>query len=384
MITSALLGLVLVSPPPADDFGKLWEQCSQSIRGQYWARKTRGPEMEGLLKKYADRAKAAKSREEFSATVNAMIDEFNDSHFEFLGDDRQGFYLFDGLAKKEAASMPQIGAWFKPASDGYTVTMVLDGFEAERAGLRKGDVIVSIDGEKFTPITALKSRIDKSATLKVRRGNQTFDAKVEVGSKPAMDLFLEATRNSARVIEEGGKKIGYVHLWTQANERFVSALHGLVYGKLRDTDAMILDLRDGFGGRPEAYADPFFRPEVKLEWNFGERTTMRQDFGYGRPLIVLINGGSRSAKEVLSFILKKSGRATLVGSTTAGDVLGTGPFRIADWAYLEIPMVDLKVDGERIERAGVAPHFAVPEEHDANGNDLHLAKALEILRDKLK
>lgn len=384
MVTSALLGLVLVSSPVADDFGKLWEQCAQSIRGQYWARKTRGPEMEALLKKYTDRAKGAKSRAEFSAAVNAMIDEFNDSHFEFLSDDRQGYYLFDGLARKEAARMPHIGAWFKPASDGYTVTMVLDGFEAERAGLRKGDVIVSIDGEEFTPVTSLKPRVDKEATLKVRRGSQTLDAKVEVGSKPAMELFLEATRNSARVIEDDGKKIGYVHLWTQANERFVSALHGIVYGKLRDTDAMILDLRDGFGGRPEAYADPFFRPDVKLEWNFGERTTMRQDFGYGRPLVVLVNKGSRSAKEVLSYILKKSGRATLVGTTTAGDVLGTGPFRVADWAYLEIPMVDLKVDGERIERAGVAPHVPVPQEHDAEGNDLHLAKALEVLRGKLK
>ena len=106
---------------------------------------------------------------------------------------------------------------------------------------------------------------------------------------------------------------------------------------------------------------------------------MKQLFGYGRPLVVLINGGSRSAKEVFSAIIKKSGRGKLIGQTTAGHVLGTFPQRIADWAYLEIPMVDVKVDGTRIEGSGVKPDIEVTPEYAPDGTDRVLQEALRQL-----
>ena len=126
------------------------------------------------------------------------------------------------------------------------------------------------------------------------------------------------------------------------------------------------------------YADPFFRPGINIEWRFGSNGFV-QSFGYAKPLVVIIDKGSRSAKEVLAYILKKSGRATLVGERTGGNVLGTFPFWIGDWAILEIPMIDVIVDGVRLEGVGVEPHVAVIDEFDADGNDLFLARALEIL-----
>jgi carboxyl-terminal processing protease len=143
---------------------------------------------------------------------------------------------------------------------------------------------------------------------------------------------------------------------------------------------MILDIRDGFGGRPEGYGDPFFRPEANLDWVYGAGgANMKELFGYGRPLVVLINGGSRSAKEVFSAIIKKSKRAKLVGQTTAGNVLGTFPMRVADWAYLEIPMVDVKIDGKRLEGSGVEPDIRVEPEFDATGTDRVLEEGLKLL-----
>jgi carboxyl-terminal processing protease len=116
----------------------------------------------------------------------------------------------------------------------------------------------------------------------------------------------------------------------------------------------------------------------------GPKDGYRQLFGYGRPLVVLINGGSRSAKEVLSYIFKKSGRATLVGQKTAGNVLGTFPQAINDWAYLEVPMLDVLADGVRLEGTGVAPDVPVAKEFDATGNDLDLQAALDRLAKTLK
>jgi carboxyl-terminal processing protease len=361
----------------ADDFPRLWEQVSRSISTRYYARETRGAEMNRLLEKYRPIASGAHNRSELAKAVNDMIAEFHDSHFAFYGSDQQGFYVMDGLANRTSpARMPNIGAWFRPGADGYTVQMVLEGSSAASADLRKGDRIVTADGKPFQPVASFDA--DGPVQLVVERNGKRLEKEVRPVRESAIEMFLDATRESARVITRGNRKFGYIHLWTLGSEDFKNALAGAVYGKLKDTDGFILDLRDGFGGRPEGYADPFFRPEVRLEWKT-PMGNVPQLFGYQRPLVTLINGGSRSAKEVLSQILKKSKRATLVGGTTAGNVLGTWPQKLNDWAYLEIPMTDVITDGVRLEGRGVDPDVRVPQEFDAEGHDLFIEKALEVL-----
>lgn len=378
---------ILDSPPSAlvllqaPNFGETWKSVESSIRSRYYARQSRKAEMEALFARYAEAAKGAKSEAEFSVIVNKMIEDFKDSHFAFLSNDMQGYYNFDSLARgKNAEEMPHIGAWFRKDKDGYTVHMVLNGMPAEKADIRKGDRMVSVDGKPFSPIEAFRNSVGKSVQVVVRRSGKDFVKQVDVVSQRASEMFLEATRNSARIIEQGGKKLAYVHLWTMSpSEDMKNVLPGLVYGRFRDTDGFILDIRDGFGGRPEGYGDPFFRPESRIEWKFGETAGNTELFGYGRPLVVLINEGSRSAKEVFSHIIKRSGRGTLVGRTTAGHVLGTTPQRVGSWAYIEIPIVDVIADGVRIEGKGVSPNIPVAQEFDADGKDQFLAKGVEVV-----
>ncbi len=377
----ALLAINLAASHHADtrDYAKSWDQIRSAISRGYYARDTRRDEMEKLLDKYGAIASAAKNDQQFDGAVRAMIAAFGDSHFDYLTKDEQGFYLMDGLSRGEkAAQMPEIGAWFKSGPNGYTVGMVLNDSQAERAGLRVGDLVKSVDGVPFSPIQALAPLVDKQATFEVQRGDQTLSLKMSVQSERAMEMFLDATRSSTKIIEKNGRKIGYFHLWTLANTEFQSSLANAVYGKLSRTDAFILDLRDGFGGRPEGYADPFFRPEVKLDWKFPQYTN-HELFGYQRPLVVLINGGSRSAKEVLSFILKKSKRAKLLGATTAGNVLGTFPQRMDEDSYLEIPIVDVAADGQRLEGVGVTPDVRIVPEYDRDGKDRVLEAAIRDL-----
>lgn len=380
-----LIALVLLSQTPTD-FAPVWDKVASSIRTRYYARDTRKVEMDALLAKYEPIAKAAKDREAFDAALGDMIAEFHDSHFDYLTEDEQGYYLMDGLLRRDkAATMPQIGAWFRKGADGYTVQMVLEGGEAARVGLRPGDLVTQVDGAPFTPVASLKGKEGNMATLTYRRGAQETTVSVKVVPTGALAMFLDASRTSTQVIERDGKKLGYFHLWTQANDDFRNALSAAVYGKLRDTDGFILDLRSGFGGRPEGFADPFFRPEATMEWkSSGMAKGVSQLFGYGRPLVVLTDRGSRSAKEILSFILKSSGRATLVGETTAGNVLGTSPYRVNDWSYLEIPMVDVTVDHERLEGKGVSPNVAVEPGFDNAGKDRILERGIEVLRKKIR
>lgn len=381
-----LAALVQTSPAPRpDDFAATFNQATTMI-SQYFYDQKRKESAKVIFGQFAPKAKAAGSRVEFGRLMNDMIAQFEDSHFAFLGDDEQGYYLFDGLQKafsndKKAAPMPHFGAWFRREGARYFVQMVLNGEEAERVGLRKGDELLTVAGQPFQPVVGWSNWIGQDVPLTVKRGSKTLSVTVKPKVEPAMSAFLRASRNSARVVERDGKRIGYFHLWTQGTDDFIQATHNAV-ARMMNTDAFILDLRDGFGGRPEKYADPFFRPGVKLEWTFGNATQV-EEYGYTKPLIVLINEGSRSAKEVLSYILKKSKRGTLVGHTTAGAVLGTTPMRLNSWAFLEIPMVQLKVDGETLEDKGVAPDIAVPQETGANGEDLILEAGVKTALEKI-
>ena len=188
-------------------------------------------------------------------------------------------------------------------------------------------------------------------------------------------MFYNATRRSAKVTEIECNKIGYVRIWTMIDKKFHEFLTNYVTrGAGKDTDAMIYDVRDGFGGRPEGFYEAFFAPEYTVDWHI-QNVTISQITGYQKPLILMTNPGTRSAKEVVSNIFKLSKRATVLGGPTAGDVLGTTPYRVADWAYLEIPMVDLSMQGERLEKNPVKPDVDLGTEFDKDGEDLYLAAA---------
>lgn len=376
----ASLAFVIALQEPATDFNKAWSGIRTSIETRYYARQKDHDKMESLLNKYEPKAKSAKSEGDFEKSVNDMIADFGDSHFGFFTKSDQGFYMMQSLVGA-GTEMPSIGAWFRPEGNGYAIQMLINGGAAEKAGMRKGDVVTKIDDMMFTPVDSLRGKAGSTVTLTFLRGRNLMTAKVDVEQVNGTDFFLNGTRSSIKVIESGGKKYGYIHLWTMSNEAQKSTLANAVFGRLKDTDGMILDIRDGFGGRPEGFGDPFFRPEVHLSWEY-PGTASDELFGYGRPLVVLINKGSRSAKEVFAYIMKTSKRAILVGEQTGGNVLGTSPSPVGDWGFLEIPMVDVKTNGVRLEKVGVAPDFAVPQEFDANGKDLYVDEALKVLAKK--
>lgn len=369
---ASLVALSLLSQTP-DNYPDTWKKVEQIISTSFYDREARKDEMGRLLKEGGDSALKAKNRLEFRDSVLDMIEKFKASHFDYLTEEDQGYYSMDNILGGKT-EMPQIGAWFKKGRDGYTVQMVLNGSEAEAQGIWKGDKVVSADGQPFQPIRSFENK--DSVTLTLQRNGQTVTKTVKPTKMGGLAMFLKATKDSVKIIEQDGKKIGYFHLWTMVSNDFRNAVADAL-NKGFNTDAFIIDIRDGFGGRPEGFFDKFFLPGNKIEWNFGGISTT-QYMGYGKPVVVLINEGSRSAKEVAAHLFKSSKRATLVGTNTAGHVLGTSPRRVNEWSILEVPMVSLKVDGIDLEGRGVAPDVVVKPEFGPDGKDMILAKGLEI------
>lgn len=375
---SPLIGLAILQQTPTDDYPETWKKISSIISSTFYDRAARGEELKKRLDETSPKAAAAKTRVEFRDTVLGMIESFKASHFDYLTQEDQGFYMFDNLLGGKS-DMPNIGAWFKRAPSGYEVQMVLNGGEAEKQGLRKGDIVTMADGKPFVPIRSFEK---DSVALTVKRGSETLTKTISTTKTPGLKLFLDASKNSYRVIEKDGKKIAYFHLWMMLNDDFRNALTSAITRSM-NTDAFILDIRDGFGGRPERFLDLFYLPGSKIDWNFGQMVST-QYFGYSKPLIVLINEGSRSAKEVAAAIVKTSGRGELIGKTTAGHVLGTSPMRVNDWSILEVPMVSLKVDGVDLEGKGVSPDIEVNPEYAADGTDRVLEKGIERALAKIR
>lgn len=363
-------------------YAEAWKSIRNKITNLYYNRKAKATE----IKKYLDDAKpqvlAAKNDHEFRVAIKAMIHRFGDSHFDFYDKHDQEFYLFDALARgNQALKMPTIGAYFVPTHvtiDGkvqkaWQIDMVLNNSQADEKKLLPGDIILDADGKAFSPIDSFAGTIDKPVKLKVLRklpNNESKEIEISIipQSENAINEFLFATIQSEKVILYKGKKFGYIHVWTLANPQFASALNSAVLANLYNTDGLIFDIRGGFGGRPENVLNPFFLPPIDFKWQ-GPGYHFIQHTGYDKPIVLLTDHIARSAKEMVCEMFKLSKRAVLVGQTTAGNVLGTTPMKINNWAYLEMPIVNVFVDGYHLEKVGVSPDVYVPPGFNSKGED---------------
>jgi carboxyl-terminal processing protease len=94
---------------------------------------------------------------------------------------------------------------------------------------------------------------------------------------------------------------------------------------------------------------------------------------------LLINGGTRSGKEVLAYGFKKYGYGPVIGTRSAGALLAARAF-LLDGGLLLLPVADVAVDGERLEGRGVTPTIEVPFDLPyAAGADPQLERALDEL-----
>jgi C-terminal processing protease CtpA/Prc len=102
---------------------------------------------------------------------------------------------------------------------------------------------------------------------------------------------------------------------------------------------------------------------------------------FHKPVVAIIDEGTRSGMEILAYALKKNG-VPLVGAPTAGDVLAGTAFLLPDDSLLELAVEDVLVDGKRLEANPVTPDIAAPYALPyANGRDPQFdAAAAELIK----
>jgi carboxyl-terminal processing protease len=336
---------------------------------------------------------------ELSTHLNPFLKKLNVSHTNFYTDQDLDFYFFRSLFSTRDPNKPEvehIGAEYLNTAKGYAIRSVLDGFAAQKSGLRRGDVILKANGNSFHPVLSFKNKNNSEVRLSVLRGSKIMEFSVTPKLAGLHRAYIEATQKSTRIIPHKNKKIGYVHLWTGTHDESVQALQKSI-NELRDTDALILDLRDGYGGAWWNHLDPFFqstRYYFKATWvdRDNKTTDMNPELKentqfYTRPMVVLINEGVRSGKEALAFQFKKTKRATLVGTKTAGFFVGgAAHFRDLGLPYfLYLSSKGLLLDGVDLEGNGVTPDVQVAYPVDSKiQSDPQMAEALRQLHIKMR
>jgi carboxyl-terminal processing protease len=378
-VTLLLLALVLQPALAAEktDYAALGREVVEVVRDNFLA----AERAREWAERHADYAADVRNGGSFAARTNKVLKELQTSHTRYYPRGSAGYWgllaIFADYLEVGPVEYASIGA---DIDNRDFVRRVLVGGPADQAGLLRGDRIMTVEGGSLARIDRFADKVGEQIEILVERGSKRRSKfKVTPRLVNPKEEWIDAQREGARLISREGVNVAYVPLYWCVGEEVTGLMRELIADRFAEADAMILDFRDGWGGCNSDFLN-FFNtvpPVLTLIDRDGERRTY--DPQWRKPLYVLINGGTRSGKEVVAHALQREMLGMLVGVRTAGFVVGGRPFLLSDGSLLYLAVMDAEVDGERLEGVGVAPDVEVPDQLDfAAGADPQLERAVEL------
>src|SRR6185369_9298791 len=246
-----------VEPGQKPDIG-VFDEVWRIVDQHFYDPEFRGQDWPALRDKYRPLAEAAPDADAQAGIITDMLAQLGASHTGRYRPDDPAYYqlldIFSGSLRRDLRSLfpngiryPGIGLFTRRIGDKLFVSGTIAGLPAEQAGILVGDQIIDVDGKPFEPVGSFTGKGDQTVTMHVRRA--AGGPVLPIAMKPRWiepgKAFLDAMSDGARVIDAGGKKIGYVRIWSYASDRYQEKLEELLStGKLKDVDALIWDLRD--------------------------------------------------------------------------------------------------------------------------------------------
>jgi len=272
-----------------------------------------------------------------------------------------------------------------------TVIAPLKDTPAERAGILSGDKIIEVDGTLTIDLSIdkavklIRGEVGTPVLLTIVRENGEETQEIEI----IRDIITIPTIDT----EERDDGIFVIQLYNfsaTSPNLFQEALREFI---LSGGNKLILDVRGNAGGFLQAAVDiaSWFLPTGKtiVIEDFGEReeNIVYRSRGYdvfneNLKMIILVNGGSASASEILAGALSEHGIAKLVGSKTFGKGSVQELIKITPETSLKLTVAHWKTpQGKSISKDGLTPEFEVEitEDDREEGRDPQLEKAIELL-----
>lgn len=386
------------STKPFDGAGEL-QRVWELVNERFYRADFNGVDWPAARERFLPRARAASSWEELGPVINEMLGLLRTSHTNYYTVVDPEYYFLFGIFSSgplgEVArqrfpdgkvQFDSIGLFARKVDGKWFVSGVLDGSPAALAGVRRGNELVSLNGQPFQPVRPLQGLAARGES--VRLEIQSTD---DPNSRHTLELtpvtlypneaMLTAMEKSMRLFERQGKKIAYVHVWSYAGRQYHERLAAeLFQGSFKDADALVLDIRDGWGGASPEYLNLFNRRIPQLTSITRDKQEIYFETQWRKPVALLINGGSRSGKEVLAHGFRKYGIGPVVGERTAGAVSAGTVIPLSDESLLYLCVMGTLVDGEVLEGIGVAPDHEVrwPLPY-GSAEDPQLERALDLM-----
>jgi len=296
--------------------------------------------------------------------IHGMVDSL-DPHSEYL-ESKDNQELEEDLDGEYGG----IGIEVELHDGAFAVVAPIAGSPSDRAGIRVGDEITSIDGKpvtRATPMDSVVSRLRGKPRTHVRMGL------VRPSTRARMDLDL--VREVIKVVSVRGVRViagstGYIQVRDfseHTGEQFADALDDLLK---KGIDSLVIDLRNNPGGLLDSaveVAEPFFRKGELIVYTQGRRPADRENYlaeTQGEPLVlpvaVLINAQTASAAEIVAGALKDTGRAVIVGERSFGKGSVQSIFKLKDGEGLRLTTAHyFTPGGAMIHGRGISPQVEV-------------------------
>jgi carboxyl-terminal processing protease len=319
------------------------------------------------------------------AAIRGIVASLGDKHTAFL-DPAQAEQFNSSIE----GQFEGIGAGVDVADGGgVKIRHLYPNQPAQKAGLQEGDVVIKVDGKDVTTmslddaVAMIRGPKGTKVVLTVRRDDQQpFDISI---TRDRIEIPVVTTKTL------GDGKIEYISLAefsSVSTQRVQDALQTAVDKK---PQGIVLDLRDDPGGLLDAAIriGSFFVPKgnIVLE-RFADGTkedhARQGKFLLGNiPLVVLVNGGSASASEIVSGAIQDAGTGKLIGTQTYGKGSVQIPNALSDKSQLRVTIAHWFTPKDRgIDGTGLAPDIQVSDptaDQIKAGQDPQLDRAVEYL-----
>lgn len=303
------------------------------VQRNYYDQKFNGQDWAALHDRYLDRARKG---EKAASITRQMVASLGDRYSRVANKDEfERIMAFDPLG---------IGVVLirNDQSEVIVSSPPFAGSASAKAGLKQGDVVLSIDGASFENDSIFKvmdfvsQKDSPQVTLSLRRGSATNPSASWEETLPRVRATTPQNKVDSGVVPgPGGHRVGYVRLKSFGGRSAVDVSEAMKQVQAQGADELVLDLRGNLGGSFQAALETaalFLEPNTVATHvqtpSSGDKPLKVNDNG-GRarePLVLLVDNYSASASEVLSAALRGNCRATLLGSKTYGKAAVQGVF----------------------------------------------------------
>lgn len=352
------------------------------IKNNYWDKETTEHRLSRWKKRYSGKIKDI---DDAKVAINSVLASLDDPYSKFL--DKEEFEEQNSCIDSKIYG---IGINIATDAGKIIIINVVKGTPADYADLRQGDMINKINGQNaqgrsiFQVASEIKNPATETVDFEIIRGNKKLTKQIK-----KTEIKIKTVK--ADILD---KEIGYIKISSFiSNETPVEFIDAM--NKVKDTKALILDLRGNTGGlfqNAVFVADLFLKNKVIVSvlGRNGQKSMYKShDTGYvyDKPMAVLVDNESASASEIVSGALKDNKRAYIVGTKTFGKGLVQKVFRLPNNTGMNLTIARYLTPSDTdINKKGITPDYTVQISLDdkITNNDKQLNFAKRTLKTEIE